>query len=96
MHIKHLKDSIWQPTIAVIGVKRQTLAQVPMVPLTDIIRRLVMKLFGLHMADAAAVFGTPEAIQNMCTSAGFGDPVQVISWGYCITIVACKTRRMAM
>ena len=51
-----------------------------MVPLTDIVRRLVMELFGLHMADAAAVFGTPEAIQDMCTSAGFEDPVQVISW----------------
>ena len=94
--MRPLTDTIWQPTIAVIGVKRQTLAQVPMVPLTDIIRRLVMELFGLHMADAAAVFGMPEAIQNMCRTAGFGDPVQVISWGYCITGIACKTRRMAM
>ena len=66
-----------------------------MVPLTDIIRRLVMELFGLHLADAAAVFGTPEAIQNMCMSAGFETPVQVIPLGCCIKSIACKRRRNA-
>lgn len=47
-----------------------------MIPLTDIIRRLAAGLFGLEVADAAAVFGTPEAIQSKCHAAGFKD-VQV-------------------
>lgn len=48
-----------------------------MVPLTDIIRRLASDVFGLNVSDAAAVFGTPEAIRTLCQAAGFQD-VQVI------------------
>ena len=52
--------------------------QVPMVPLTDIIRRLAGDLFGLKVADAAAVFGTPKALISSCEAAGFTD-VQVLA-----------------
>ena len=65
-----------------------------MVPLTDIIRRLVEEFFDLRMADAAAVFGTPEAIQSMCTAAGFEHPVQVILQGYfAMTHLRCNNTR---
>jgi len=44
-----------------------------MIPLTDIVRRLAEEVFGLKVADAAAVFGTPEAIEALCKAAGFRD-----------------------
>ena len=73
--------SLSGPSLQSVALQWESFAQAPMVPLTDIARRLVGELFGVHLADAAAVFGTPEAIQSMCTNAGFAHPIQVILQG---------------
>ena len=58
-------------TVCLQAWKLVCILQVPMVPLTDIIRRLAADLYGLEVADAASVFGTPEAIISSCETAGF-------------------------
>lgn len=47
-----------------------------MVPLTDIIRNLVERDYGLKVADAGAAFGTADDIVALCMAARFKD-VQV-------------------
>ena len=65
--------------------------QVPMVPLTDIIRRLAGEMFGLKVADAGAVLGTPEDIVALCTAAGFkGIQVVFFTCAYLTTVGSCQ------